>query len=110
MRVATTPVDTASLTPPKRWLVERMHQTYFGTMHNIAVRHGEPVIDPPPKIKRALKLGGKRSVRKVVPLGFALKEQHIELFALMKTKQNCVITKLTIQEGLPFLVEWEDEP
>lgn len=103
------PADTATLTAAKRWLIERMQQTYFGTMRKVVVRNGEPVTDPPPKVKQAFKLGGKRTGRRVVPREFALKEQHVELFALMEAKQNGVITKLSIQEGLPFLVEWEDD-
>lgn len=99
--------QTTNLTPAKRWLVQRIHQTYFGTMHNLVVRDGEPIIDPPPKTKQAFKLGGKRNPPKVVSREFALKEQHLELFDLMDSKQNGIITKLTIQEGLPFLVEWE---
>lgn len=101
--------DTKSLTTERRWLVERMRQTYFGTIHHLLVRDGEPVMDPPPKVKQAFKLGGKRIGRKLVSQEFALKEQHVELFDLMESKRNGVITKLSIQEGLPFLVEWEDD-
>jgi len=100
-------VDSKGLTNARQWLVQRMHQMNFGTMHNLVVHDGEPVIDPPPQIKQAFKLGGKRSALKVVPRDFALKEQHCELFDLMDNQQNGVITKLTVQEGLPFLVEWE---
>ncbi|MCI0333664.1 MAG: hypothetical protein L0228_10635 [Planctomycetes bacterium] len=99
--------NTTTLTPAQRWLVQRMHQTHFGTMHNVFVRGGEPVIDPPPKIKEAFKLGTKRNGPTAAPSDFALKEQHIELFDLMESKQNGIITTLTIQGGLPFLVEWE---
>jgi hypothetical protein len=102
-------VDTKNLTPAKRWLVHRMHQTIHGTMHNLIVHDGEPVIDPPPKIKQAVKLGGKRSKPKAVPPDFVLKEQHVELFDLMEDKQNGVIEKLIIQDGLPFLAELEFE-
>lgn len=102
-------VDSKTLTPAKRWLVHRMHQTYHGTMHNLLVRAGEPVTKPPPKVKQAFKLGGKRSRPKVVPDDFDLKEQHVELLELMDSKQNGTIAKLVIQDGLPFLVEWEDD-
>ncbi|MFO0903711.1 MAG: hypothetical protein U0939_11965 [Pirellulales bacterium] len=101
--------QTKNLTPAKRWLVHRMHQTYFGTMQNLLVRDGEPVIEPPPRTKQAYKLGGKRNPPKVVAQEFALKQQHVELFELMESKRNGVIAKLTIQEGLPFLVEWETD-
>ena len=100
-------VDSKTLTQSRQWLVQRMHQTHFGTMHNLIVRDGEPIIDPPPKIKQAFKLGSRRHAPKIVSRAFTLKEQHIELFDLMESKQNGVITTLMIQEGLPFLVEWE---
>lgn len=102
-------VETANLTPAKRWLVHRMHETHHGTMHNLIVRDGEPVMDPPPKIKRAIKLGAKRGQPKAVPPNFFLKEQHVELFDLMADSRNGVIEKLVIQDGLPFLAELEIE-
>lgn len=107
VRPMTMQANTTTLTPAQRWLVQRMHQAFFGTMHDVVVRGGEPVIDPPPKVKEAFKLGTKRNGTKAVSSDFALKEQHIELFDLMEHKQNGTITKLTIQGGLPFLVEWE---
>ena len=100
-------VESRALTHARQWLVQRMHQTYFGTMHNLIVRDGEPVLNPPPKIKQAFKLGGKRNPPKIVSRSFTLKDQHVELFDLMDAKQNGVISKLTIHDGLPFLVEWE---
>ena len=102
-------VESRTFTPARRWLVQRMHQTYHGTIYNLPVRKGEPLTDPPPKIKQAFKLGGKRQAPKVVARDFALKEQHVELFELLDHKQNGLITKLVIQDGLPFLVEWEDD-
>lgn len=100
-------VNTNTLSPAKRWLMQRMHQTNYGTMHDLIVRDGEPVIDPPPRIKRAFKLGGKRSTPKQVPLDFVLKQEHLALFELMEEQQNGVISKLVIQDGLPFVAEWE---
>ena len=35
--------------------------------------------------------------------------EHVELFDLMEDKQNGVIEKLIIQDGLPFLAELEFE-
>jgi hypothetical protein len=78
-------------------------------MLDLVIRDGEPVLEPPPKIKQAFKLGSKRNPPKVVPRDFTLKEQHVALFDLMDSKRNGVITKLTIQEGLPFIVVWEVE-
>ncbi len=100
-------VNSKKLTQARQWLVKRMHQTHYGTMHNLVVRDGEPIIDPPPRIEQAYKLGSKRNPPKVVSPDFVLKQQHIDLFELMDSKQNGVITKLTIQEGLPFFVKWE---
>ena len=101
--------NKTSLTPGRRWLVQRMHNTNFGTMHNLVVREGEPIVTPPPKIKQAFKLGGKYRATKGNARDFTLKDQHEELFELMDRKQNGTITKLVIQDGLPLLVEWEDD-
>jgi hypothetical protein len=100
-------VDTKTLTSARLWLVKRMHQICYGTMHGLVVRDGEPVSEPPPKTKQAFKLGSKRNPPKVVSRTFVLKQQHLDLFELLDSKQNGVIAKLTIQDGLPFFVEWE---
>ncbi|MBS0210413.1 MAG: hypothetical protein JSS27_15830 [Planctomycetes bacterium] len=107
MTVDTKALDTKALTPERRWLLERMHQTNHGTMHNLIVRGGEPVLDPPPKIRQAFKLSGQRSKPRTISREFVLKDQHVELFELMESKQNGVISKLVIQDGLPFLAEWD---
>lgn len=108
-RLVTMNRDSKTLTPGRLWLVKRMHQLYYATMHDLVVRDGEPMIDPPPRIEQAFKLGSKRNPPKEVSPNFVLKQQHIDLFELMDSKQNGVITKLTIQEGLPFFVKWEVE-
>jgi hypothetical protein len=97
-----------SLSPAKRWLVQRMQQIGYGTLYDLPVRDGEPIISPPPKIKQLFKLGSKRSP-KLCSRDAALKQQHIELFDLMEEKRNGRITKLVIEDGLPFSVEWEDD-
>lgn len=100
-------LDTKSLTPARRWLVHRMHQTVHGTMHNLVVQNGEPVIDPPPKIKQSVKLGSKRNALKSVSQNFLLKDQHVELFQIMEKTGNGVISKVVIQDGLPFSAEFD---
>ena len=108
-RRTTMNVNTKALSPARRWLLHRMHQTNHGTMQDVLVRAGEPIIDPPPKIKQAFKLGSRQSGPKLVARDFELKEQQVELLDLLDTKQNGTISKLVIQHGLPFLVEWEDQ-
>jgi hypothetical protein len=102
-------VDTTTLTPAKLWLVRLMHELQYATMHDLVVCDGDPMSDPPPKIEQAFKLGSKRNPAKVVSEDFALKHQHIQLFELMEDKQNGVIKKLTVQDGLPFFVKWKVE-
>lgn len=38
----------ASLTPARRRLLELMQEINFGRIEGLAVRGGEPVLDPPP--------------------------------------------------------------
>lgn len=102
-------VDSGTLTAGRRWLVQRMRQLVHGSMHDLVVRDGEPVLHPAPKVKQAFKLGGRRNEPKAVSAEFALKQQHIELFELLDAKRSGRISKLMVQDGLPFLVEWEDD-
>lgn len=102
-------VDRKSLSPAKRWLLDQIHKIYFGRICNLVIRNGEPVRVPPPKLNFAYKFGGQQSARKQVTQDFLLKEHQAELIELLDIKQNGTIATLTIRDGLPCQVDWQDD-
>ena len=93
----------SDLSVPRRRLVERMQELDFGRIEALAVRAGEPVLDPPPMIVREVKFGGQNGPRNERRLDdFTLKGQLVELFDELDRLGDGVIDVLTIKHGLPF--------
>jgi hypothetical protein len=71
----------ASLSEPRRRLVELMQRVNFGRIEGLAVRAGEPVLAPPPRVVNEIKFGGENGPRpELAAADFALKAQVVELF------------------------------
>jgi len=80
-----------------------MQKLKFGRIERLAIRNGEPLFDPPPRIVREVKFGGEN----VPPLEkasatFALKSQVIDLFRQLDGISFGQIEVLEIKHGLPF--------
>jgi len=92
-----------SLSPLRRRLVEEMQCMNFGRIEELAVRDGDPVLDPSPRIVREFKLGGEqRAPSEDSPEEFVLKAQCVDLFRHMDELRDGAIDVLTIKNGLPF--------
>jgi hypothetical protein len=90
-------------------LVELLSEINFGRIHNLEVRNGDPVLDPPPLVVREVKFASSSGPRPESRLpGFALKDQHVDLFRLLAVLGDGVISVLTIKHGLPFHAEVGD--
>jgi hypothetical protein len=107
IRVATI-VTTASLQPAGERLVRLMQGLNFGRLEGLAVRAGEPVFDPPPRVIREFKPGsnGKRSESQLSD--FALRKELADLFDYFSRVQNVTILSIQVIHGLPFKVEVEE--
>jgi len=93
----------SDLSEPRRQLLELMQELDFGRIEALAVRAGEPVLDPPPKIVREVKFGGQNGPRDERALDdFSLKAQVVELFDELDRLGDGVIDVLTVKHGLPF--------
>ncbi|OWK39416.1 hypothetical protein [Fimbriiglobus ruber] len=78
----------------------------FGRVEGLIVRGGDPVLSPRPCIVREFKFAGENSPRPEGGLAtFALKKQHLDLFALLDSIGDGMIHVLTIKHGLPFHAE-----
>src|SRR5438876_6036540 len=71
----------ASLSAPRRRLLEAMQRLNFGRIEGLAIRSGEPVFQPVPRIIQDIKIGGENGPRAELSIeDFALKSSVIELF------------------------------
>lgn len=92
------------LSAPRQRLVELMQEINFGRIEGLQVLSGEPVLTPPPRRLRDVRLGAKEngphSMRVVGD--FTLRREVVEMFALFDRERSVAIEVLEIQHGLPF--------
>jgi len=100
----------ADLIPAEARLVEMMQRINYGRILGLSVRHGEPVMDPPPRIFHEYKFPGDNGARpEATKVDFALKAQVRDLFAQLEAMGNGVVRSIEIQRGLPFRMTVEEE-
>lgn len=86
-----------------------MQRINFGRIKGLAVRRGEPVVDPPPRVLREVKFGGENGPRpEAGKQDFALKGQVRDLFAQMEAMGDGIIRCLEVKHGLPFKMTVEE--
>ena len=91
-------------------IVELMQSINYGRIENLVVRHGEAVLDPPPRVVREIKFCAENGARpESARHDFTLKSQVLELFAHMEAMGNGVIKCLEIKHGLPFGMTVEED-
>ncbi|MGV3483337.1 MAG: hypothetical protein ACO1RT_02830 [Planctomycetaceae bacterium] len=92
-------ISLKSLSPARQALIVRMHEEQFGTIRNLPVAAGEPVL-PEAKItrKRSLK---KQVVAKPVSRNFYLKAPHVELLSVLDRIGTGTLDVVTFRDGLP---------
>ena len=93
------------LTLSRRRLVELMQTINFGRIESLAVRGGDPVFDPKPRVVREIKFGGENGPRpETVTADFRLKAQVVDLFRELDHLRDGTVEVLEIKHGLPFRV------
>ena len=102
-------LNKADLPPAGARLVELMQGINFGRVEGLAVRGGEPVLDPPPRVVREIKFGGDNGPRpEATKQDFALTAQVRELFAQLEAMGDAVICCIEVRHGLPFKMTVEE--
>jgi len=97
------------LSPARQRLIILMQRLYFGTIHDLRLRAGEPVMDPLPRIVRRRKNGGRNQPRPQADADdFALKREWVEFFADLDAIGDGVILMIEVMHGLPIVHEFED--
>ena len=93
----------SSLSSERQHFIRDMQRINFGRIDGLAVRNGEPVLDPSPRKQVEIKFGGENGPRPELRVSnFALKQQVIELFELFDNIGDGTIDMLEIKHGLPF--------
>lgn len=97
------PVTKSSLSPERKRLLEICQWVGFGRVEALFFEDREPRFDPPPRIVREVRFGGKNGPHpKLGTVDFSLKRQVVELFEFLDARRSGVIDVLEIQHGLPF--------
>ena len=97
-----TDVTKAVLTPARRRLVEMMQEVNYGRIEQLAIRDGEPVFDPPPRMVRQVVFGKANGANpRRATNSFALKKKVVELFEVFDRERSFLILELVIDNGLP---------
>ena len=95
-------VRKSQLSANWKWLVERMHELWYGEIEQMGFSKGEPVIDPPPKFRPHRKLTGPRRRPRAAPPGdFVLKEQVVNLHDELTDLGSGIVALLVVRDGLP---------
>ena len=93
----------SALSNPRQALIELMQEVHFGRLEALAIRDGEPVFEPAPRVLKDIVFG--KSNESHIARGkpdFALKEQVVELFRFFDRECAMTIESLVIQHGLPI--------
>lgn len=96
------------LSPARRELLRRCQRLNFGRIEGLIVRGGEPCFDPPPRIVREIKIGGRNDARPEIDCGdFSLKADVVEFFEHLDRIANGVVEMIEVRAGLPcrFTIE-----
>ena len=93
----------ASLSAPRRRLLETMQRLNFGRIEDLEVRNGDPVFNPAPRIVQDIKLGGENGPRpELGAADFVLKSQVAEFFDHLSRLGNGSVETIEVKHGLPF--------
>jgi hypothetical protein len=100
-----------SLPPARQRLVESMQRLHYGQIQGLRIRDGQPVLDPPPRVIRDVKLASEESPRpERGQCDFLIKQQVIELFAYFDQIHDGVIDLIEVKHGLPFRLQHTEPP
>lgn len=88
-------------------LLERVH---YGRVHDLQVRAGEPVFEPPPRVARTYRLtaGASADPRpQVLADDFAVRKEVVELMRRFAELGDGVVLRMDVLDGAPTVVELE---
>lgn len=93
----------ATLSPERRRLISGMHRNPYSRIERLVIRDGEPVFGPETQWIAETKLGPGDPERPEAGLAdFALKQEHLRLFAQFDRIGTGEIFAIDVRAGLPF--------
>ena len=98
------------LSPPRQQLVRLLQDLFYGSVLELAVRDGEPVFDPGPRIVRSVKLSDARRNRPCPQADaedFALRREVLALMGRLDELVDGLVLRLDVAHGLPTAVKLE---
>jgi hypothetical protein len=97
------PMTKVSLPGPQQRLVELLQDINFGRIEGLAVRGGNPILDPPPRIVREIRFCGENGPRpERQAADYLLKVQVVELLRYLDEVRDGTVETLEVKHGLPF--------
>jgi hypothetical protein len=97
------------LPPGRRWLVEAMRKMVYGTIEDIVLIDGEPMLDPLPKVLRSKRLGAKNSSVRECAGNYLLKQQVLEIFEEFDQIGSGIVARIDVRDGLPYKIALQDD-
>ena len=105
------PTTTWDLLPSERTYLDAMHCLRYGRFESLRIERGEMVVDPWPKTIRQVRFGASDpGCEKEPSAEFRLKAQLAELFEYVRSIDAGEICILEIRAGLPFSMQFVQEP
>src|SRR5262245_6484062 len=90
------------LSQSRQRLLLLMQRTLFGRIEKLIIVAGEPVLDPPPRVVRTVRISGRNTPRpQIASADFALKKEWIEFFIELDTIRDGTISVIEVVDGLP---------
>ena len=106
-----TMIKKSAISPDRQRLLDLMHDVYYGVMHDLHVRGGEPQLNPPPYVIRDIKLGRRTGRRPILDKNdFLLKEEVVDLLTHFDRLHDGTIAVVEIRAGLPDRIRVEGIP
>ena len=97
----------ASLPVERQRLIALCREIEFGWIEQLAIVNGQPLLAPPTKLVRQVRLGGNYAPTTPIGDDFQLRRAQLDLLAHVDILSNGIIERLDIRAGLPFLLRFE---
>ena len=88
-------------------LLRRFQETGWGTVENLIVREGQPIL-PGLRIRKTIRLKSRDRSPSLQKGDFVLKDEHIEFLQILREMGNGCIARIEVRDGLPAEVSMEE--
>ncbi len=97
---------SSDLSPDERRLLDILRLIQFGSMTDLQIRNGQPVLSPMPRVTCERRMKGQAPPAEVLR-NHELKTQSVEFVRYLHQVRNGTIPLVQVKGGLPFKVELE---